>query len=839
MSALFAHFATACNLPLIELDEQQQILCWNPAAERLFGYPAHEVLGRRPQDFLFSGSRFASSVLLWQDGPEQAESVQGLPSTVQCKTRQGRSLVCEWRYTPIHLDASGTPVTPRMVALVQDLTDRELATERIAQLISEQEALLDNTVFGAAFIANDRLMRCNETFAVLCGYQIHEVIQQPFSHFLPDPDFYANFLQTLQITIQQQGHWDTEIQLKRKYGSVFWASVRISPLTSPMPSSSSTSSPRQAFVVVMQDITARRTQQQHINQLVTELQTERERAMVTLEAIADAVVRIDTSGQIEYANPIALSLLGVQERALLGQPLAESIRLYEPETITQIDLHQLIQEHQETTDQIALWQDGEGLERAFEYSLSLLNGATGADDFSGAVLIFRDVTEQRRLSDELSWQARHDTLTHLPNRRSFEMRVDLALEGVRRLKQNHVVLFLDLDRFKIVNDTCGHAAGDDLLKQLSQVMLTKVRKSDMLARMGGDEFAVLLDSCTLEQALKVAEAIRQVIQDFRFVYQDKVFRVGVSIGAVPLEHAEQTLGDVLSNADFACYEAKEMGRNRVNLYINGDDTPANGKKQMEWLPRIHAALEQNRFELDLQMIAPTSLEANHLDSPHYEVLVRMIDETGQRVPPMSFIPVAERYGIMSQIDRWVATRVMRHCELLLRRPEQFNGLLCVNLSGESIMDESLLRFIRERLQDNPLLAQHLCFEVTETAAVSNLNRAALLMSEIKELGASFALDDFGSGMSSFAYLRSLPVDFLKIDGTFIKNLADDPINCAMVSGIHHVGQTMGLKTIAEFVESEAIVQKLREIGVDYAQGYAVHRPQKFELVTARWGQRAA
>ncbi|RCS59694.1 bifunctional diguanylate cyclase/phosphodiesterase [Parvibium lacunae] len=838
----FDHFAFACTLPLIELDAEARIGNWNPAATRLFGYSKQEVLGRHPADFLCPRAPHFEDNPSWSILSEPGQAPLALPVVLSCINKQGHHVICEWRFTEI---MGETPAQTRRIILIEDITDRERTNTRIAQLISEQDALLDNTVFGAAFLTNDRILRCNETFATLCGYQIHEVIRRPFAHFLADPDYYAYFANEVLRAIEHDGHWDGDITLQRKYGSTFWASLRISPLAIPL--NGRTLSPQQMekrrdLIVIMQDITSRREQQQQIQRLLVALETERERAMITLQAIADAVIRVDIHGHIEFANTVALQILGLREMDLLGYSLPECLTLRHPQTLKHLDLmnpdlagHTEHGESVHHENRIGLWRDADDHERAIEFSLSLLNGQTGADDPTGMVMVFRDVTEQRRLSEELSWQARHDALTKLPNRHSFELRVELALEGVRKLNQQHVVLFLDLDRFKIVNDTCGHAAGDELLKQLTLLMQAKVRKSDMLARMGGDEFAVILDSCDYEQAGRVAESLRQVVQDFRFIWQDKVFRVGVSIGAVVLDRHEQTLEDVFSCADYACYAAKELGRNRVNFYTPGDHSQNQGKQEMEWLPRIHAALEQNRFELDLQLIMPTTQDQAVWHETHYEVLVRMIDEQGQRVPPMSFIPPAERYGLMGQIDRWVVTEIFNRGEMLLTEHGQsFNSLLCVNLSGHSIVDDSLIQFIQLRLSAYPRLAKHLCFEITETAAVSNLTRAASLMQSIKALGARFALDDFGSGMSSFAYLRTLPVDFLKIDGVFIKNLVEDPINRAMVSGIHHVGQTMGLKTIAEFVENQAIVSQLREIGVDYVQGYALHRPERFDLVAAQW-----
>jgi diguanylate cyclase (GGDEF)-like protein/PAS domain S-box-containing protein len=442
------------------------------------------------------------------------------------------------------------------------------------------------------------------------------------------------------------------------------------------------------------------------------------------------------------------------------------------------------------------------------------------DSVSGAVGNARDITEAHHLSEELSYQASHDTLTGLINRREFEQRLQRALQIARVEKTEHALCYLDLDELKIINDTCGHVAGDALLRQLGGLLQEHVRKRDTLARLGGDEFGVLLEHCSVEQAMRVVNALHKAVGDFRFLWGDKSFNIGVSIGLVPVTEASESITAVLSAADTACYAAKDAGRNRIHVYREGDAELARRHGEMQWVPRIDQALEQDRFHLAFQPIA--ALKGS--EGEHYELLIRLEDEEGHIVAPGAFLPAAERYNLSTKIDRWVIGTAF---EWLSTRPEHVARLfLCaINLSGSSLGDEEFLQFVIRRFDQAKIPPHRICFEITETAAITNLTTATRFIKALKALGCRFALDDFGSGLSSFAYLKNLPVDFLKIDGMFVKEIADDPIALAMVSCINQIGHVMGKQTIAEFVENEAILEKLREIGVDYAQGYGISRPQ--------------
>lgn len=426
---------------------------------------------------------------------------------------------------------------------------------------------------------------------------------------------------------------------------------------------------------------------------------------------------------------------------------------------------------------------------------------------------------------QLSWQATPDTLTGLVKRREFESRLTQIIDSARLENTQHALLYLDLDQFKVVNDTCGHVAGDELLRQLSQLKQRHLRTGDTLARLGGDEFGILLEDCPLERSLEIAESLRVATSDFRFSWQDYTCEIGVSIGVVPIHAESPSPHEVLAAADLACYAAKEAGRNRVHLYQESDTELAQRHGEMLWVSRLNAALKDDRFVLFRQAIAPTMGQDN---GSHCEVLIRLRDEQGTLVPPGSFLPAAERYNLMSAIDRWVITQVLgreahRNCG-----SASAYSMIAINLSGASLGDERFLSFLSEALINPAIDPKRLCFEITETAAINNLSRVADFMLELKAFGCQFALDDFGSGLSSFGYLKNLPVDFLKIDGALVKGVVESNTDLAMVKAINEIGHTLGIQTIAEFVENNEIRAKMAKIGVDFVQGYGIERPRPFD-----------
>ncbi|HKK05803.1 MAG TPA: EAL domain-containing protein [Gammaproteobacteria bacterium] len=551
---------------------------------------------------------------------------------------------------------------------------------------------------------------------------------------------------------------------------------------------------------------------------------EKELAEVTLHSISDAVMTTDELGRVVYLNPVAEQLTGWSQEQAEGQPLegvyrtiSEQTRqpVIQPATLGQIDGRVTGLAHN------LLLIGKHGMEYAIQDTTSPIRDSRGR--VIGAAIVFRDVTQERHLQRELSWQARHDALTGLANRLEFEHQLALAIEHAHGQSQQHALLYLDLDQFKLVNDTCGHVAGDDLLKQLAGVLETRVRKSDVLARLGGDEFGILLRSCPPERAQMVAETIHDAVQGFRFAWEGKVFRVGVCIGVVVIDEESEEISSLLAAADAACYIAKDRGRNRIWIHEPGDSETVRREGEMQWVRRLNEALEQDRFTLYHQR-AERLGGSGEGDIRYSELLLRLIDPHDQIISPMSFIPAAERYGVMTEIDRWVIRYTLRLLEEreLVRAP---TDLFAINVSAQSMCDDKFFDFVAHEMARSGTSARHLCFEVTETAAMANLGHARRFVSELRAMGCRFALDDFGSGMSGFAYLKNLPVDFVKIDGSFVKDILNDDVDAAMVEAINRIAQVMGISTIAEFVETEAIRERLRALGVNYVQGYAVHRPE--------------
>ena len=552
------------------------------------------------------------------------------------------------------------------------------------------------------------------------------------------------------------------------------------------------------------------------------LDEQREKALVTLSSIGDAVITTDAEGNVGYLNTAAEDLTGWSREEAKGKRFGAVCRILNEQTRAPIE--DLLQPRKHRTalnaGGNAILLNRDGLELAVEETVNTIPGPNGK--MSGMVAVFRDVTEARQMQRRIVHQATHDSLTDLVNRYEFEERLQQLLTDARNTGAQHALCYVDLDQFKVVNDTCGHVAGDELLRQLAATLRTRVRDSDTLARLGGDEFGILLNNCRPQDARDRATSLLEAIQDFRFVWGDSSFSIGASVGVVPVECSGSDDRHLLSAADAACYEAKDSGRNRVHLYESGDTELAERQGEMHWVSRIQQAIKENQLELFYQTIAP--LAATDDDGGiRYELLLRMRETEDALIPPGAFLPAAERYNLMPLVDRWVVQRAFNWLSSHRAHADDLKHC-AINLSGASLSDERFLDFVVEQFATTRVSASKICFEITETAAVANLVRATHFITTMKEMGCSFALDDFGSGMSSFAYLKKLPVDFLKIEGMFVRDIADDPIDFAMVKSINELGHAMGKRTIAEFAESQGVLEKLRQIGVDFAQGYALARP---------------
>ncbi|NUN65016.1 EAL domain-containing protein [Pseudanabaena biceps] len=559
------------------------------------------------------------------------------------------------------------------------------------------------------------------------------------------------------------------------------------------------------------------------NQRLTETCfAEKELAQVTLKSIGDAVITTDDQGNIKYFNPVAERLTGWTSKETEGRQISEVFIIVNEATRKPVEnpiAEALLKGQIVGLAKHTILIARDGTEYAIEDSAAPIRDRQGK--MIGAVIVFHDVTESRSLAHQLSWEASHDALTGLINRRGFEKQLIEAIASVQNSNQQHALCYLDLDQFKVVNDTAGHIAGDELLRQITALIQSGIRTSDTLARLGGDEFGLLLTQCPLSQAAQIAETLKDLVHEFRFVWNNQTFIVGVSIGVVAIDQTSQDLMEVMGAADAACYAAKDKGRNCVHIYRLDDGELIRQRGERHVVSKISRALETNRFCLYSQKIL--SLNSNSA-AEHYEVLLRMLGENGEILSPNSFIPAAERYGLITEIDRWVVKTFFSNYHKLSKQQVLTDSWYTINLSGTSIGSNHFLKFLIEQFPLHQIPPQNICFEITETAAIANFEQARYFISELKKIGCRFALDDFGSGLSSFAYLINLPVDYLKIDGAFVKNISHNSISQAIVEGFNRIAHAMNLQTIAEFVEDEAILGKLREVGVDYAQGYAIARP---------------
>ncbi len=555
---------------------------------------------------------------------------------------------------------------------------------------------------------------------------------------------------------------------------------------------------------------------------------EKESAQITLQAIGDGVITTDADSLIDYINPVAETLTGWRLEDAMGRNVDEVFRAFHEETCEPLEnpLTGCIRRMRPAkSSRPVLMIRRDGNELYVDSTAAPIRD--GAGKVVGAVLVFHDVSESRELNRKLSYHASHDALTGLVNRREFENRIERCLKSARAQEGSFALCHLDLDQFKIINDSCGHAAGDTLLGQIGALLKSKIRWRDTLARLGGDEYGVLLEGTSLDDALRTAEVLREAVKNFRFEWDERVFKLSCSVGVVPITADNEDVASILSAAEGACGAAKEQGRNRVYSFAENDIELMRRRRETQWAARIGAALDEGRFELFRMPIAP--LQAQEAGE-HYEILVRMRDETGKIVSPDHFIAAAERYNITPAIDRWVVENTLRW--LVSEADEREKLSMCaINLSGQSLGDDKFLPFVIERLATSGIDASKICFEITETSAVASLSQANRFIRSLKELGCRFALDDFGTGHSSFKYLKQFPVDYLKIDGSFVRGMLDDNIDRAMVTSITEIGHLTGKLVIAEFAETAEIIEMLRSLGVDYAQGYGIAQPSRLAKST--------
>ena len=576
-----------------------------------------------------------------------------------------------------------------------------------------------------------------------------------------------------------------------------------------------------AFEGTISDITERKRNEMAVFK-------EKERAQVTLQSIGDAVITTDDNGHVDYLNPVAVSLTGWELEEAKGTPVEAVFHLVNErngETATSPVRRCLEQGEVVELEEGTALVSRDGKQYSIQDSAAPIRDRNG--NVIGVVVVFHDISKERRLKRALSYQANHDLLTGLENRRQFEQHFSRLLERSDKSgKCHHVLLYMDLDQLKVINDSLGHGAGDHLIKQTSKIIKAKARDGDFLARFSGDEFAMLLVDCDLANGEEIAEKLREEIFDTGVEWEGETVSVSASIGLVAIGFEDDSVAQLLSAADVACFAAKDGGRNQVRCYHNCHDS-SDRHEEMKWVSRIKKAREDGRLELFYQPIVPVPNVPvdSKAGDVHCELLLRMRGDDNRLIMPDVFIPAAERFNLMPDLDRWVINHVLSEVHPAVKGKTNSKDItLAINLSGTSLNNRYFLDYVLDQFAEYDVSPHDICFEITETAAINNLSSVVHLITRLKNLGCRFSLDDFGSGLSSFTYLKTLPVDYLKIDGHFITNLATDPVDQAMVRAICEVGRTMGIRTVAERVETEDTMKKLAEIGVDYAQGFHIARP---------------
>jgi diguanylate cyclase (GGDEF)-like protein/PAS domain S-box-containing protein len=683
----------------------------------------------------------------------------------------------------------------RLDARSQKTQERDLLYHRLVEAVHE-----------AVVLHRDTIVHANSRFAALAGLSAKDLAGRKLDELVP-PD-YADLVRE-NIRRQLAGEPAAqryEIELVGAQGQVSRLELSGSLIESPG---------EPMLLITAVEMTPRHG--------ATAPEQERSRALATLQAIGEGVITTDKRGRIDYMNAAAERFTGTTAMQALGHGLDDIVSF-----LNESDRQSLADPVRQSLSSGAraslgrkalMLARGTGEEHYIELNVSPLRGAQ--NEVNGAVVVLHDVSEQRGLARQMSYQASHDALTGLVNRREFEHRLQEAIEGARAGEASHVLSYLDLDRFKAVNDSCGHLAGDNMLREVAALLKDAVRDSDTVARIGGDEFAMLLIGCPLEKARQIADDVCRAIADYRFVWKDKIFNIDVSIGLVEIGRESGTPEEVLGAADSACYVAKQQGT-RVNVYSARDEAVARHRGEIHWLQKLQTALKENRFELYAQAIVPATPQV--LNGPALEVLVRLKDENGQEISPGEFLRAAERYRLMSLVDRWVVQTTLAALGRGAVRLTDDHSI-AINISGQTLGDTQFLEFVVDCLDRTGVKPTQVCFEVTENSVITNIEHARRFIGVLHGMGCKFALDDFGRGMGSFSNLKNLTMDFLKIDGSFIRNLARDSVSQAMVTAMIKLARTLNFKVVAEQVEDEAALDAARKMGVDYVQGYLIARPQ--------------
>ncbi|HYB32251.1 MAG TPA: EAL domain-containing protein [Steroidobacteraceae bacterium] len=710
---------------------------------------------------------------------------------------------------------SDRPEIAALVSAVNHLLTRAAPrAERGAAQTSKLFAELGERIHEAVLVHRDAILYANRQFASFVGVDRAELIGRRLADLVP-PEYSELVSENIRRRLAGESAAERyEIDMVGLQGQMSRLEISSTPVDYDEGS---------ALLITGVEIIPTQT----TKALRLPVDASAEPQLLALSALAEAIIATDTDGRITFLNPAAEQLTGSDSTAATGRLLQDIVSL-----VDESDRRLLSDPvHQALTGGAAvslsrralLVSRSNGSERSIELSAAPIRNS--ARELLGAVVMLHDVTEMRGLARQMSYQATHDALTGLVNRRELERRLEEAIESSRRGEGQHVLCYLDLDRFKLVNDTSGHLAGDSMLREVAKLLRDAVRDSDTVGRLGGDEFGILLIGCPLEKARQIADDVCRSVGDYRFVWKDRIFNIGVSVGLVEISRESGTLEEMLAAADTACYVAKKQGSGRVAVYSARDEALARHTGEIQWLQRLQAALRENRFQLYTQVIVP----AHGGDGgPTMEVLVRLQDESGHDLLPAEFMRAAERYRLMGLVDRWVVqTTLAALGRGALAVPA--NRSVAINISGQTLGDAQFLEFVVECLDSTGAAPAQVCFELTESAVIANLDHARRFVGVLHGMGCQFALDDFGSGLGSFSNLRNLPLDYLKIDGSFTRNLARDNVNQAMVTAMIKLARTLNFKVIAEQLEDAAATEEARRMGVDYLQGYAIGRPQPLAL----------
>jgi diguanylate cyclase (GGDEF)-like protein/PAS domain S-box-containing protein len=712
--------------------------------------------------------------------------------------------------------AAGKAAEQARKTIQDEIAERRRAEEKTKESERELSRILDDMVDTYFQVGADgKLRRVSPSIEWLLGYSPEECSEKPWSDLFRDSNEHAAFVTAIAAAFGALQNY--EVCLRHREGHDVWVTLNAH-------YRDNQHGDGRGFEGIARDTSAARKAKETLFQ-------EKELWRVTLESIGDGVITTDIAGQVNYLNPVAEKMTGWANELAQQQPLQEvmTLRAETGEAAVEIPMQSWLNDGLKASlDRPAvLVEQGDAGEASIELSGSPIKDSQ--DRIIGSVMVFHDVTKLRALTRQLSHQATHDALTGLINRVEFDARVEQAIHSAGRSEKQHTLCYIDLDQFKVVNDTCGHPAGDELLKQITRLLRGCLRESDVLARLGGDEFGVLLLGCPVNKAEDIAETLRVRVESFRFRHDGQEFRVGTSIGVVPIADSGTTLTEIMKAADSACYVAKERGRNRVHVSKPDDKEIAQHHGQMQWMQRIQHAVEQDEFVLYAQPIVP--VEGQLEQRKHAELLLRMVENRGtdkeKIIPPSAFLPAAERYHLMPLIDRWVLDKALR---MLASNDAYMVRLVtcAINLSGQSLNDLKLYDYILKLLKETQVDPRRICFEITESAVIANMEIAQQFVNGLRKIGCRFALDDFGSGLSTFDYLKQLNVDYVKLDGSLVRDVATSRVSQAMVHAVNYVAHVMGMKSIAEFVESDAIMKTLRNLSVDYAQGYAIGKPQALD-----------